>query len=253
MRNYNKFVLSVVLLCIGISAAIGCKPKISPPGRERQLGSKPRISISGQEGRLDVFTSLELVDDENYNVTNEFFCPEYYKDTDWGIVVLAVSQLKEQHVSPIRISSNFAEGEYWSRLHVNNEKTVECPFEKDLITLCYNDEAGNVYKMTMPVDDPRTKCLFYDSNSKKRAELIERWLELNKENDTHEMIFDVEKAKAEDEEKAKKEEARRKMNFDLLITRVNDFDLAPSLSKESQTTLLAVGKRCALAKTGRSS
>ncbi len=154
-------------------------------------GCKPsRFSLHSGSGRLASARSQESFHKRYYFVRNSHFQPQYYNYEDWGIAVLFVKKIEagEEVLGSYGIAgTDSREG----RITLSRTKNTTSSWEQGKVTVCYNDESGNVYKTTLAEDDPRVPCLFYDSKNKKREELIELWQQLNKEKDKHEKIFDV--------------------------------------------------------------
>ncbi|MCL2347201.1 MAG: hypothetical protein FWC50_02955 [Planctomycetaceae bacterium] len=159
--------------------------------------------MSGQPSRLAVEDSREMVNGREYYVLNEYFCPAYYNGEGWGIVVLAVADVTDRKVvsaandvvdwktefQPYRITSTNSFAQSVDLLI--DGKNVTCQYEKNFVTVCYNDESGNCYRTRLEMSDPRIACLFYRSDNKNRTELIDLWHQLNKEKDNHSIIFKI--------------------------------------------------------------
>ncbi len=97
-----------------------------------------------------------------------------YEYKDWGIVILTVVDISSK-VQDFRLNSlSSGDGhKLCASVRVSKDYKPDGPsnkvyfkYEKDVVTICYNDESGNVYKTTLPENDPRVPCLFYDSKNK---------------------------------------------------------------------------------------
>ena len=144
--------------------------------------------MSGGPARLDGGYSREMVNGKEYFVSNSHFCPAYYDGEDWGIVVLAVTN-QETNFKPYYINSTNTRSQSVNIQTVG--ETFVYRYEKNFVTVCYNDESGNCYCARLEMNDPKIACLFYRSNNKNRTELIDLWYQLNKEKDNHSIIFEV--------------------------------------------------------------
>jgi len=185
------FVTACLIFYCGLLS--GCKP--------------PRISMSGMPGRLSGGYSQEIVNGKEYYVSNSYFCPAYYDYEDWGIVVLSVADITDRKVvlsvadvvdwktefQPYHITSTNSRSQSIDLLI--GGKNVPCQYEKNFVVVCYNDESGNCYRARLEMNDPKSACLFYRSDNKNRAELVDLWQQLNKEKDKHTVIFETKKNK----------------------------------------------------------
>jgi hypothetical protein len=176
-------------------------------GNPPPMSFGPRVNLSGLKSHSGIAESRVSYDGRVFSVANDYYCPAYFDYEDWGVCELAVTDITEIKNPASRVtitySANTRKGEMYIYI---GKKEIPYFYDKERITLCYNSPSGNVYKTTLSVDDPRVPCLFYDSKNKNRHELVELWLQLNKEKDKHEKIFDAEKARIEDDEKQKKED-----------------------------------------------
>ncbi len=172
----------------------------------------PRITIAAGSGHRGGGSSQESMGEKKFEVRNGYYCPSYYDYEDWGVFFLRVNEFNDKKVDwkNYTIIGSTTNGKKYHVVSISAGKAntgkanhLYCPVEKDVITLCYNDAAGNVYKTILTVNDPRVPCLFYRSNNKNRKELVELWLQLNKEKEKHEMIFDVENPDKYTEKKKK--------------------------------------------------
>ncbi len=144
-------------------------------------------------------SSWEVFQGRRYFVENIHFRPKYYDGEDWGVAFLHVVDVTEplEDVVPYHmLKTIIARKQIVVELRISPKrytagKNLICPYEQGDVTLCYNDESGNVYRTTLAENNPRAACLFYDSKNKNRKELIELWQQLNKEKDKHEKIFDA--------------------------------------------------------------
>ena len=174
------FIFVIVCLIFYAGLLSGCKP--------------PRISMSTGSGLLGRGDSHETVNGKEYNVSNSYFCPAYYDYEDWGIVVLTVADVAdEMEFRPYGIAGTNSRSQSIDLLI--GGKNIACQYEKNFVTVCYNDESGNCYRTRLEMNDPRVACLFYNSDNKNRTELVDLWHQLNKEKEKHTVIFEVQKDK----------------------------------------------------------
>jgi len=172
------FVIICFLFYCGLLS--GCKP--------------PRLSFVDDPGRLAKYSSREMVNGREYYVINNYFCPAYYNYEDWGIVVLTVADVAdEMEFRPYGIAGTNSRSQSIDLLI--GGKNIACQYEKNFVTVCYNDESGNCYRTRLEMNDPRVACLFYNSDNKNRTELVDLWHQLNKEKEKHTVIFEVQKDK----------------------------------------------------------
>ena len=183
MKHLITACIIIVIACLIFYSGFfsGCKP--------------PRISMSTGSGLLGRGDSHETVNGRKYYVVNKYFCPAYYDDEDWGVVVLIVADVTdhEMEFEPYGLTSTNSRSQIVN-LYIAG-KTAPYPYEKNAVTVYYNDESGNCYRARLEMNDPKSACLFYRSDNKNRAELVDLWHQLNKEKDKHTIIFETKKNK----------------------------------------------------------
>ncbi len=161
------FIPFVLLPILMILAGILTDP---PP-----LGKMPRgVSMVGPNHKalLSASRSQETFLGKTYLVRSSHFRPEYFSYKDWGAIVLYVKEISDGE----DVYGAYGIGSTNDRkgcITISGAKSTLVTYTKNLITLCYNDALGSVYKTTLPVGDPRVPCLFYDSKNKNRKELVE--------------------------------------------------------------------------------